>query len=102
MILKGVSTASETSAKLAQAFLTTKAKKNWARQPQDSSKTLQLMNKNVQDSICNKILQVGAQCAFRFHMLKDLESAQAAKLVPEIVALLYFTGHGDQLGTLLM
>ena len=36
MILKGVSTASENSAKLAQVFLTSKAKKSWAAQPQDS------------------------------------------------------------------
>lgn len=44
MILKGVSTASETSANLAQAFLTTKAKKNWARQPQDPNQILQVMS----------------------------------------------------------
>ena len=37
MILKGVSTASEeTSAKLAQVFLSVKAKKNLAQQPQDT------------------------------------------------------------------
>ena len=47
-------------------------------------------------------MQASAQYAFRFHMLKDLESAQASKLIPEIVALLYFTGYGDQLGTMLM
>ena len=56
MILKGVSTASENSAKLAQVFLTNKAKKSWAAQPQDSDQTLQIMNQTVQNSICNKIL----------------------------------------------